>query len=71
MSEHFCGFICKNPACEKNNKIDDTFQFPAELEERYPCLHCGWINELESDIKFNRSARVLTLLKIKSAQPSA
>ena len=69
MSDHNCGFICKNQGCERNNKIDDTFQFPAELETSYPCLHCGWTNELEKDIKFNRNSRVLTMLKINAAYP--
>ncbi len=69
MSDHFCGYICKNPDCERKNKIDDTFQFPAELETSYPCDHCGWINELDNDIKFNRSSRILTMLKINSAHP--
>ncbi len=69
MSDHICGFICKNPECERKSKIDDTFQFPAELEDRYPCQHCGWINELESGIKLNRSSRVLSMLEIKSACP--
>ncbi|VAX27470.1 hypothetical protein MNBD_NITROSPINAE05-841 [hydrothermal vent metagenome] len=71
MSDHHCGFICKNSECERKNKIDDTFQFPAELDNAYPCSHCGWVNELESDVRFNRSSRVLMLLKINSARPPA
>ncbi|GJL77819.1 MAG: hypothetical protein NPINA01_08080 [Nitrospinaceae bacterium] len=71
MSDHICGFTCKNPDCEGNNKIDDTFQFPAELDDNYPCQHCGWINALDSGIKFNRSSRVLSMLKIRSAHPPA
>jgi len=71
MADHICGFICKNPECEKTNKIDDTFQFPAELEDRYPCMHCEWINELDSDVQFNRSSRVLTMLKINSSHPAS
>lgn len=69
MSDHICGFICKNPECERNNKIDDTFQFPAELENRYLCVQCGWLNELDNDIRFNRSSRIKTMLKIKAACP--
>ena len=69
MPDHICGFICKNPDCERNNKIDDTFQFPAELENSYPCVHCGWINELDNEIRFNRNSRVKTMLKINGAHP--
>jgi len=50
VSDHICGFICKNPECERNNKIDDTFQFPAELEDSYLCVDCGWKNELDNEI---------------------
>ncbi len=69
MSDHICGFICKNPECEHNNKIDDTFQFPAELEDGYPCVQCGWTNQLDKDIRFNRNSRVKTMLKINAACP--
>jgi len=69
MSDHICGFICKNPDCERDNGIDDTFQFPAELENSYPCVHCEWINELDNEIRFNGSSRVRKMLKINSAHP--